>query len=221
MKRFIVGALATVALATGAVAAATGAAASTTATCDSDSIVPLTVTAGSTSTFTIVTASSTLCNKVYAIDHQNLSIPTHGTVSYTDGSGSTTVPAGGFTQNAVNGLVSVTYVAPNMPGSDAFYVGYLMGNTFTYSDFQITVLAAPSANNETGSGSGPILQALPLPNSGTCDDIQDSAFAWGTGLSGGWKRSWQPWAGALETHGGWACSRTLVMDSNQVWSIGD
>jgi hypothetical protein len=60
-----------------------------------------------------------------------------------------------------------------------------------------------------------VVQAVPVPGSGTCDDVDDSALGYGTKLSGGWSRSWQQWA----THGsgGAVCQRTLVNDGE--WRI--
>lgn len=58
-------------------------------------------------------------------------------------------------------------------------------------------------------------QALPMPGSGSCDDVADADYAWGTNLSGGWQKAWEPWVNPeLDANGnrigGWACTRVLV-----------
>lgn len=58
----------------------------------------------------------------------------------------------------------------------------------------------------------PMMQALPLPASGECADVDDAAYGYGTGVTGGWARSWQPWVrtdGEEIARGGWACVRVL------------
>lgn len=57
-------------------------------------------------------------------------------------------------------------------------------------------------------------QSLPMPTSGSCDDVEDAEFAWGTNLTGGWQRAWEPWVNPeVDANGnrigGWACSRVL------------
>lgn len=53
-----------------------------------------------------------------------------------------------------------------------------------------------------------IRQSLPLASDGTCSTVDDRDYAWGSGLTGGWVRSWEPWVSGGT--GGWACNRTLV-----------
>ena len=60
-----------------------------------------------------------------------------------------------------------------------------------------------------------VRQALPMPATGSCDDVSDADFAWGTNLKGGWQRAWEPWVNPeLDANGnrigGWACMRVLV-----------
>ena len=62
-----------------------------------------------------------------------------------------------------------------------------------------------------------IRQSLPLPNDGACATVADSDYAWGSGLSGGWLKSWEPWVNAGQ--GGWACNRTLVNKGGPGWMI--
>ena len=62
-----------------------------------------------------------------------------------------------------------------------------------------------------------ILQGLPLPSSGQCADLTgaDQGAAYGTGVTGGWVRSWEPWVNTTldlqgNRIGGWACTRNLT-----------
>jgi hypothetical protein len=67
------------------------------------------------------------------------------------------------------------------------------------------------------------LQGLPMPASGDCADVQDAAYAWGTGLKGGWTKAWEPWVHASAPEGqrgGWACTRSLVNRGGDTWVIG-
>ena len=69
-----------------------------------------------------------------------------------------------------------------------------------------------------------IPQGLPLSATGTCDALDDKAVAYGTGLTGGWKRSWEPWVNSTigangQRIGGWACTRTLINKGGLTWTI--
>lgn len=87
----------------------------------------------------------------------------------------------------------------------------------------LTVIGTPPSPPQPGgsaaaeTGPAPVHQALPVPVSGSCADIEDAALAWGTGLTGGWRKSWEPWVSA---NGGWACSRTLV-NTGSTWAIAN
>ena len=69
----------------------------------------------------------------------------------------------------------------------------------------------------------PVFQALPLPESGSCTDVDDSSFSFGSGVFGGWSRSWQPWVrttGVDDATGGWACVRVLEYSLNaDSWQV--
>lgn len=88
----------------------------------------------------------------------------------------------------------------------------------------IRVLRPGPPDEDTGSaalgtGPGPIQQGLPLPSSGSCSDVNESAIGWATDLVGGWRKSWEPWAG--DGHlGGWACARTLEHTEGE-WHIAE
>lgn len=62
-----------------------------------------------------------------------------------------------------------------------------------------------------------VRQGLPMPGDGTCASVTDAEYAWGTGLSGGWMRSWEPWVDGGK--GGWACSRALVNRGGTAWMV--
>jgi len=71
-----------------------------------------------------------------------------------------------------------------------------------------------------------IPQGLPLSATGTCDALDDKAVSYGTGLSGGWKRSWEPWVNTTigangQRIGGWACTRTLINKGGLTWTIAN
>ena len=63
-----------------------------------------------------------------------------------------------------------------------------------------------------------VYQALPLPASEICTDVIDTDFAYGTGLSGGWQKHWQMWAGPPGV-GGYACVRVLVKPQGKPWRV--
>jgi hypothetical protein len=56
---------------------------------------------------------------------------------------------------------------------------------------------------EGASAPPDVLQQVPVPASGSCADVRDADLAWGTGVTGGWSKTWGEWArGAV-------CGRTL------------
>jgi hypothetical protein len=61
----------------------------------------------------------------------------------------------------------------------------------------------------------PLVQQVPMPVSDTCSEVDDEQFAWGTGLRGGWSKSWAQWAN--DGLGGPVCTRTLVYSGS--WQI--
>lgn len=101
-------------------------------------------------------------------------------------------------------------VVPNPPGS------------WPYTDYcdstPVEEASTSEAREQTSTGAQEqapkalIGQGLPMPATGSCDDVHDADYAWGTGLTGGWQKSWEPWVrsgGSSEATGGWACIRTL------------
>jgi hypothetical protein len=83
--------------------------------------------------------------------------------------------------------------------------------------FRLSVVptVAPSASTEP-EHSIAYHQALRMPVLGTCADVADADFAWGTGLTGGWKPSWQQWVN--DGQGGPVCQRTIAY-VNGGWSV--
>jgi hypothetical protein len=64
-------------------------------------------------------------------------------------------------------------------------------------------------------------QALGMPASGSCADItadQNVLTAYGTGVTGGWVKGWEPWVNAGA--GGWGCRRVLTNTGGNTWIVG-
>ena len=79
-------------------------------------------------------------------------------------------------------------------------------------------MGTPPAGGDSGQAPPPILQQLPANADGTCTNISDSQFSYGTGLTGGWHAAWGEWIN--DRKGGPVCSRTLVYDVNtNRWTI--
>jgi len=63
-------------------------------------------------------------------------------------------------------------------------------------------------------------QALPMPDSGFCQVItteQNAFAAYGTGVSGGWMKSWEPWV--ANGAGRWGCQRNLLNKGRGNWVV--
>lgn len=70
------------------------------------------------------------------------------------------------------------------------------------------IMATPAQANGR-----PVLQQLPMPDSGLCADVVAATTLNLSGVaSGGWTRSWAQWNNA--GRGGAVCSRTLVLNSS-------
>lgn len=114
---------------------------------------------------------------------------------------------------------SVNSGAATLPAGSYMVVTRVAGSG-TEIDHLALVIGTPSSDPGTAPSVGPasVHQGLPMPASGSCADITDAAYAWGTGLTGGWAKSWQLWINPAEGKGGWACTRTLVHTGN-AWTI--
>lgn len=109
-------------------------------------------------------------------------------------------------------------------GSIFLACGNEKDGTWPYIDYCAST--APAEAPTTGAaeqGPRPLIhQGLPMPATGSCADVQDADYAWGTGLTGGWQKSWQPWvrsAGSSEPTGGWACIRTMTTIGKDTWVL--
>lgn len=120
--------------------------------------------------------------------------------------------------NAILGGVTT----PLTPGSSITVTMSLAGTTVlsigtggsNFVNVNVTVSAAPTPPAEPATAAVWHLQQVPLPASGSCIDVQDSALAWGTDVTGGWTRAWGDWANA------WVCSRALT-DAGGTWHVAD
>ena len=61
----------------------------------------------------------------------------------------------------------------------------------------------------------PVSQAVGMPISGSCLDVNDAALNWGGSTSGNWKASWQEWVN--NGAGGSVCQRTLHYVGEGQW----
>lgn len=67
-------------------------------------------------------------------------------------------------------------------------------------------------------GPDPVLQQVPVPDSRSCADVDDSSYNWGGAGSGGWAQSWAQWADA--GRGGPVCTRTLIYNASfGIWVV--
>jgi hypothetical protein len=67
-----------------------------------------------------------------------------------------------------------------------------------------------------GQAPPPVLQAVGLPNSGSCLDIKDTHLNWGGASSGSWTKSWHQWMNGGA--GGAVCQRTLYYAADGSWA---
>ena len=122
---------------------------------------------------------------------------------------------------ADNAWVSVTY------GKGLFVAVAASGPG--WGDWVMTsgLFSGPASADPTDSTQWTtIFQGLPLSAMGTCDGLDDKVVAYGTGLTGGWQRGWEPWVNTAlgangERIGGWACIRTLVHKGGSTWTIAN
>jgi hypothetical protein len=99
-------------------------------------------------------------------------------------------------------------VASPEPG-DYEFEAYGYNGTDNRALFTLTV----GRGGSDGQAPPSVLQQLPLPAAGECTAIDDAAYSWGTGLSGGWIKAWGEWVN--NRAGGWVCSRTLAWSTAQ------
>lgn len=174
--------------------------ASTTASCDSTSPAPFTVTGAVGDTFTVSDSGQ----------YHGCSVGINGAqVSIAPGA------------SANLGTV-VTATRGSAPNFDNWSFVILGPGTFAWNTnpnivaANVTVVIASAPSPTVTSGIAPIAQAVGLPSSGSCTDVKDSDLSWGTGLTGGWAKAWEPWVNS--GNGGWACRRVLAYDGS-AWGI--
>jgi hypothetical protein len=99
----------------------------------------------------------------------------------------------------VGGLWYLNPTTITLPSSFTFQflVSWQYGGTSgPFYGIKLTIASGgggASSQAPAPSGHPFVRQGLPMPASGSCEDIEDEEFAWGTGLSGGWAPSWSTW----------------------------
>ena len=124
-----------------------------------------------------------------------------------------------------------TWTGRNAPTADEWYSVTYGGGLFVAVAYYDGSHVMTSGIFGGGASADPakwttIPQGLPLSSTGTCDALDDKAVAYGSGLTGGWKRSWEPWVNTTigangQRIGGWACIRTLINKGGLTWSIAN
>ena len=152
---------------------------------------------------------------------------THGSsggAGYGGGGGAAQAPsasaaAGGSFARSARTIGAVAFMPSNNGGVAT--TGGVRGGDGGNGSVQITFLGP-----DTSAPWTLIHQSLPLSESGTCEGLDDEFAAYGTGIRGGWVRSWEPWVNQTlgangERIGGWACSRVLVNRGGTAWFVMD
>ena len=99
-------------------------------------------------------------------------------------------------------------------------VGYDMTTGMGVPNFTTLLQLLIDAQTVTYDPQGPppVLQQVPIPESGSCLNVDDTRYNWGGADSGGWGQSWAQWANAGA--GGPICTRTLVYNSGfGIWVV--
>lgn len=112
----------------------------------------------------------------------------------------TAVP-GFFTGSTPNGNTSASITGYSAAAGYDLTTGLGVPNFATLARLLI------DAQTPAPGGPPPILQQLPVPESGSCDLVL-TTYDWGGSSAGGWSRSWAQWANAGS--GGPVCTRTLI-----------
>lgn len=79
-------------------------------------------------------------------------------------------------------------------------------------------LNPPSSAGSDVNAPLPVHQAVGMPSSASCADVDDRDLNWGGSSSGGWKPSWQAWMNGGA--GGAVCQRELRYAGNGRWDVG-
>ena len=119
---------------------------------------------------------------------------------------------------ADNAWTSVTYAA-------GLFVAVATDGGFGHS--QVMTSGTLSSQQSSDPTTWTVIpQGMPTSATGTCDALDDKLAAYGTGITGGWVRSWQPWVNTTigangQRIGGWACIRTLINKGGPTWVIAN
>lgn len=106
----------------------------------------------------------------------------------------------------LSGGAPVANGSASMTGHSAG-IGYDLTTGLGVPNFATLARLLIDAQTPAPGGPPPILQQLPVPESGSCDLVL-TTYDWGGSSAGGWSRSWAQWANAGS--GGPVCTRTLI-----------
>lgn len=99
---------------------------------------------------------------------------------------------------------------PGVPGDMTFR---------TYVTTGSSTPTPESGTDNIATGPLPVLQQVGMSDTNTCAEVTDSDLTFGSGVHGGWSKSWAQWANSGA--GGSVCTRTLTYESNTSrWSVG-
>lgn len=119
------------------------------------------------------------------------------------------------------GTETITALGPPGIGGLAQVSNLADTATVTWS-LRVSAVPAPApAPAADEPGVTQVRQGVGLPEAG-CEAVKDEEFAWGTGLTGGWVKSWQTWRRDDGTvfHDGWACIRVMENVDGE-WRLAD
>ena len=121
------------------------------------------------------------------------------------------------TQSAVNTAVPGFFTGATQNGNTSASItgysaatGYDLTTGLGVPNFSTLATLLIAAQTPAPGGPPPVLQQLPAPASGSCDQTI-TAYDWGGASAGGWSRSWAQWTNG--GRGGPVCTRTLVYSS--------
>ena len=194
---------------------------------------------GSNTVYGVYVSGST----IYAATQGGLSISTDGGTSFTNyttanglgsswvqgvyASGSTVYAAttGGLAISTDGGTSFTNYTTADGLGNNGVQGAYVGGSNVYVATWGGVSIYAPPAPSSDPTQWITHRQAVPLSATGSCTDVKDTDYAYGTGLTGGWTRAWEPWVNTtLDANGnrigGWACTRTLINKGGQNWMLG-
>jgi hypothetical protein len=118
------------------------------------------------------------------------------------------------TQSAVDTAVPGFFTGATQNGNTSASItgysaatGYDLATGLGVPNFSTLATLLIAAQTPAPGGPPPVLQQLPAPESGSCDQTI-TAYDWGGASAGGWSRSWAQWTNG--GRGGPVCTRTLV-----------